>query len=120
MKILTSNLMPPALNWLVAKLQGIEFTDEAQPYAHELMHFNYCTDWAQGGPIIEMERIELSFLGFDEIDEALPIWNACKYVRGVLNEKQGPTPLIAAMRCYVASKFGDEVDVPDELVGATA
>ena len=24
-------------------------------------------------------------------------------------------PLIAAMRCFVASKLGDEVDVPDEL-----
>lgn len=29
----------------------------------------------------------------------------------------GPTPLIAAMRCYVASKLGEEVDVPDELRG---
>ena len=28
----------------------------------------------------------------------------------------GPTPLVATMRCYVASKLGDEVDVPDELV----
>jgi hypothetical protein len=27
----------------------------------------------------------------------------------------GPTPLIAAMRCYVASKLGDEVDIPEEL-----
>jgi hypothetical protein len=27
----------------------------------------------------------------------------------------GPTPLIAAMRCYVISKLGDEVEVPDEL-----
>jgi hypothetical protein len=27
----------------------------------------------------------------------------------------GPTPLIAAMRCYVASRLGDEVDVPEEL-----
>lgn len=27
----------------------------------------------------------------------------------------GPTPLIAAMRCYVASKLGDEVEVPEEL-----
>jgi Protein of unknown function (DUF2591) len=25
---------------------------------------------------------------------------------------QGPTPLIAAMRAYVASKFGDEVELP--------
>ena len=28
----------------------------------------------------------------------------------------GPTPLIAAMRCFAASRLGDEVDVPDELV----
>jgi len=30
-------------------------------------------------------------------------------------EQDGPTPLIAAMRCYVASKLGEEVDVPEEL-----
>ena len=30
------------------------------------------------------------------------------------NKSQTP-PLIAAMRCYVASKLGDEVEVPDEL-----
>jgi hypothetical protein len=28
----------------------------------------------------------------------------------------GPTPLVAAMRCYVASKLGDEVEVPRKLV----
>ena len=27
----------------------------------------------------------------------------------------GPTPLIAAMRCYVSGKLGDEVDIPEEL-----
>jgi hypothetical protein len=32
------------------------------------------------------------------------------------NVQYGPTPLIAAMRCYVASKLGDEVEVPDELL----
>jgi hypothetical protein len=30
--------------------------------------------------------------------------------------EHGPTPLIAAMRCYIASKMGDEVKVPDELL----
>ena len=30
-------------------------------------------------------------------------------------EESGSTPLIAAMRCYVASKLGDEVEVPEEL-----
>ena len=28
----------------------------------------------------------------------------------------GPTMLIAAMRCYVASKLGEEIDVPEELL----
>jgi hypothetical protein len=28
----------------------------------------------------------------------------------------GTTPLIAAMRCYVASKLGDEVEIPVELI----
>lgn len=28
----------------------------------------------------------------------------------------GPTPLIAAMRCYVASKLGEEVEIPDEHI----
>ena len=27
----------------------------------------------------------------------------------------GPTPLISAMRCYVASKFDEEAEVPDGL-----
>ena len=31
-------------------------------------------------------------------------------------EPSTPTPLIAAMRCFVASKIGEEVNVPDELV----
>jgi hypothetical protein len=33
-----------------------------------------------------------------------------------MDKSYGPTPLVAAMRCYVASQLGDEVDVPDELV----
>jgi hypothetical protein len=32
------------------------------------------------------------------------------------NEFRGRTPLIAAMRCYVASKLGDEVEIPEELI----
>jgi hypothetical protein len=28
----------------------------------------------------------------------------------------GPTPLIAAMRCYVASKLGDDINIPEELL----
>lgn len=66
------------------------------------------TRWDHGGPIIEQEHIELQLLGDDwganiwpaEPEESLYIWS-------------GPTPLIAAMRCYVASVYGDEVPDAD-------
>jgi len=38
-------------------------------------------------------------------------WTSIQWAPKAVFES-GPTPLIAAMRCYVASKFGDEVDVP--------
>lgn len=80
--------------------------------------FKPSTDWAQGGPIIERELHNL--FKWNQLDPKAPeLW--C----GVHNRKtdsgiyainmDGPTPLIAAMRCYVASKLGDEVEVPDEL-----
>jgi hypothetical protein len=34
---------------------------------------------------------------------------------GFRHLQYGNTPLIAAMRCYVASKMGDEIEIPEEL-----
>jgi len=68
---------------------------------------DYITDWALAGPIIEREKMRIAH-NFDE-----HIWEAgwdC-HVSG-----WGDTPLIAAMRCYVACQLGDEVEVPDELL----
>lgn len=59
------------------------------------------TQWNDGGPIIERERLELR-------NDASNGWNCMG--RGCYGE--GPTPLTAAMRAYVASKFGDEVELP--------
>lgn len=63
------------------------------------------TDWAQGGPIIEREEIA--------IDYDPDVWNAAMY--GEPCYLSGPTPLVAAMRCYVASKLGDGIEIPKEL-----
>lgn len=71
-------------------------------------NFSPSTDWAEGGPIIEREIIEL-----------LPMFNPKYWSARVATKSDwvdGPTPLIAAMRCYVASKLGGEVEVPDELL----
>jgi hypothetical protein len=85
---------------------------------------DYSTDWKLAGPLIEREGINLSV---DYQDDALTLdmvaigwkanlWNnSVPGTAGFLQWATGPTPLIAAMRCFVTSKLGDEVDIPEEL-----
>lgn len=65
------------------------------------------SEWYYGGPIIERERI-----GFSELLNG--DWSArIKTSTGPWGE--GKTHLIAAMRAFVASKYGDEVpDIPTQ------
>jgi hypothetical protein len=83
---------------------------EASPYQWEDGGFAPSTDWAQGGPIIEQKRIGIEpiYQGYDVLH-----WSAVQELGE--GRRAGPTPLIAAMRCYVASNLGDDVEVPDEL-----
>lgn len=64
-------------------------------------------DWNTCGPIIEREIYRLE--RHDEVQWEASSTGPNSRGRGFL----GPTPLIAAMRAYVASKFGDEV--PDDV-----
>ena len=120
MKIKTSELTGPALNWAVAKCEGytIEIRPAgpcgrplyvlASPTDHTPWVWLPSESWHHGGPIIERENIWLThhvaakMHGAHKGDDA---WF-----------QKGPTPLIAAMRCFVASKLGDKVDIPDELI----
>lgn len=114
MAVKTSKLTGHALDWAVAKCEGYEivrmrgneitFLDRTEDGALSEKHINYSTDWAQGGPIIEREKIELEYGGFEW-------WARIK----ADEDFEGATPLIAAMRCYVASKLGDEIEIPKEL-----
>lgn len=73
------------------------------------------TDWQHGGPILERERITLHPPKRSRPDAwAAAIWrdDDDSDSRFVAGSGDGPTPLIAAMRAYVASKFGEEVDLP--------
>lgn len=101
----TSELTGQALDWAVAKCEGML----AEPWLwgdeqEVLMRYKFSTNWEQGGAIIQREHIALWSEGYD--------WEAKQYGQ---HESWGQTPLIAAMRCYVASKLGDEVDIPTEL-----
>lgn len=116
MKIKTSELTGAALDWAVAKCEGVNF-EYYFPMrfrgAWILNDFRYSTDWSQGGPIIEREMREF---GFDLWSGAFSGECAATYCRGAPDSYvYGPTPLIAAMRCYVASELGDEINVPEEL-----
>ena len=113
----TSELIDQALDWAVAKCESLCLGEDlfglkpiiAAPVFTQ--RFKPSTDWAQGGPIIERERIELRCWDF----HSKP-WRA--EIAGSDSElaEYGPTPLIAAMRAYVASKLGDEVEIPEELL----
>jgi len=96
----TSELQGAALDRAVGKAMKLQ-----DPYWHEGRCAWFSTDWAEGGPIIERERIDVLY----EHDLR---WIAVPQ-KGI--ESYGPTPLIAAMRCYVASVLGDTVDIPEEL-----
>jgi len=120
----TSELTGKRLNWAVGIARGwltyptdsmergqyFHTTPSIAPLGYQHNRVLVCqyqpsTDWAHGGPIIEREKINVS-------SSATAPWMAWFY-DGVemIWLTDGPTPLIAAMRCYVASKLGDEVDM---------
>ncbi len=116
MKIKVSELTGAALDWAVAISQKVcigEPLHSTFALEFKLMHdsgdLQFSTDWSQGGPIIEREAIQIT------PDEYKGTWTAYMTNGGEPYEGTGPTPLIAAMRCYVASKLGDEVEIPEEL-----
>ena len=147
----TSELIGPALDWAVAKCEGLKecmvfgrgsVKDsgfavpntnggykpvllkcvhdkwykrcDGYPWGRDQVIWQPSTDWSQGGPIIERERIQVfPHNGASE-------WCGVIHVprdgyTGILTQ-DGPTPLIAAMRCYCYGKLGDEVKIPKELL----
>ena len=135
--IKVSETTPIQLDWLVAKcyyrdrrvelgvMGHAAFAVELQPGSGDRytgwMLFHPTTDWSQGGPIIEAEGIELlcNLTATEAARFACGVhanWQA--FYRNSRRTEQRSftsTPLIAAMRCYVASKLGDEVEIPEEL-----
>ena len=108
-----SELTGDALDWAVAKCEGHTglWIEDDLHGNHISRPYTPSTDWSQGGPIIEREGINL-FLRKGAVARAGTPWLAYTYDQ---LEAEGPTPLVAAMRCYCASKLGDNIDIPEEL-----
>lgn len=122
MKIKTQDLIGVQLDWAVAKCEDVDEeafrlyytpTESSDLDTHGYPEFHYSTIWAQGGPIIEREAHNLF-----KHNGGTQWCCACNVPRDeytAIVTADGPTPLIAAMRCFVASKLGNEVEVPEGL-----
>ena len=100
MKHKTSELLGALLDDAVLQAliaSGEEVTTQGMPWP-------YSTNWRHGGPIIDREDIQLGGYGTSRQAE---IRNDSKPWVSMWGE----TSLIAAMRAYVASKLGDEVEL---------
>jgi hypothetical protein len=121
----TAELSGAALDWAVAKcelLNGADYTlavdkdiDGALRVNFGGMYPEWCTDWQEGGAIIEREKITIAY-GEEENDWFACVGDSRRFEHDTpdgIAKCVGATPLVAAMRCYVASKLGDEVQLPE-------
>lgn len=103
------------LDWAVARAEGfdaqlrekkrIALIDKNKNTL--LREYSPTTDWSYGGPILAREKIALMYHDDDTVSAIV--------FRKQTQSSQGPTALIAAMRCYVISKMGEEIEVPDHI-----
>ena len=127
-----SKLTGAALDWAVAKCEGITPIAVKKRYSEGYILYSlpastipleYSNKWAQGGPIIERHNIAT----FPNLQGEWAAYapNSTRTVSRTQTVEEvfvwafkqtGPTPLIAAMRCYVASKLGDTIELPEELL----
>ncbi len=117
------------LDYLVAVCEGYSLKDNGEilkcyrdgifsydwnpRYKEDESTWSPTSHWSQAGPIIGREYIGLS-CWYDHKSGVFTCWRA--EMVGGQNASFDTSPLIAAMRCYVASELGDEVEVPEELV----
>jgi len=114
----TDTLTGSALDWAVAFCQNprnVRLVPEEFVFFHT-DRYHYSINWGMGGPIMEKENI-CAKPHISQRDGKH--FYACKWNEaGDIGEYPsiGSTQLIAAMRCYVNSKLGATVDIPEELL----
>jgi len=130
MRVNVSTLTGEALDWAVATCEdrnimrdpmGFKSGSESGYWIWEektnnhidtaqLIGRNYSPskNWLQGGEIIERENVSLA--------SPSPVSDHWTAMTNMSTHKQhGDTALIAAMRCYVETKMGGEIDIPNSL-----
>lgn len=123
-KTQVADLIGPALDWMVAKCDNhdegwlMRQLENPNPETRAIPRFS--TEWAAGGPVVVEARICI-----DQPDDLRVVSDCQAFIRvcvtGAARKphyvQNGPTPLVAACRCYVHSRLGSEVEVPAQLLG---
>ena len=122
MKVKTSELSGMVLCYAVCMIEmphlvwnktiGIHHASDqiVVPELPEPKCYSPFTGWAMFGPIIEREKIHIGW----EHNETICVARVYTPPQG-MEVMEGASPLVAAMRCLVALKLGDEVEIPEEL-----
>ena len=120
MHIKTSELVGKQLRWAVAKSLGLNLDLGGWPARYQdgetyidrqlqPVHIPHYEEWWEaGGPLAASSRISV-YTHPDRMN-----WYASQ--QGTAFCREGASPLIAICRCFVASKLGDEVAIPEELL----
>lgn len=120
MKARTNDLTDVVLDWVVFTLCD----DDLAPEDFLLMRHghrgtyeprgNYSTNPAEGWPILDRADIDVTKAASGSYQARLDLEEGDVMVE----QRFGPTRLVAGLRCFVASHLGDEVDIPEEIVAA--
>lgn len=131
MKVRTDSITDAALDWAVLEALKPTLKDPSQAYigtfgplfgkgyrypAWKSRKYSPSTDWAQGGPIIEIEEIGIRRNAPCSDGRQWEAFGSITAKGAGYRWGYGRTPLVAAMRCFVASRLGEEVDIPDDLL----
>lgn len=122
MKVRTQELIGPALNWAVANIEKVPVI-----IGEDLRLWEDLGEGARGNevnfealflPLLERKRIEVS--PKERYSARVSSGWQASLLEGTQDKKalymEGPTALVAVLRCHVASELGDVVEVPDELM----
>ena len=119
----------PALDWAVAEAAGINYairngkiwekhrvprTDGLAVSQYTMTEYNPSTNPTLAYPIVETEKYNSTWLPKQQEWYAVRVQHATDGFQTHCGF--GRTRLIAEMRCFVASRLGYQIDVPDELI----
>lgn len=76
--------------------------------------FSPSANWQQAGEVFMLEAI--GFFLLDGVWHAGTSWEFFESAAFAHHRQTGPTQLVAALRCFVSLRIGEQVEVPDEML----